>query len=76
MAVDGLSWLPEWALDNNMLETSATLVPAPGKSCVLGPGRHASMTSHINISSGQQAFDHGMNAAPPIEFAYVEVFER
>jgi hypothetical protein len=66
MAVDGLSWLPEWALDN-MLETPATL---------LAPGRHASMTSHNDINSGQQAFDHGMNAAPPIEFAYVEVFER
>ena len=67
MAVDGLSWLPEWALDNNVLETSTT---------ILVPGRHASMTSHDNISSGQQAFDHGTNAAPPIEFAYVEVFER
>lgn len=67
MAVDGLSWPPECALDNNMLETPATL---------LAPGKHASMTSHNDISSGQQAFDHGMNAAPPIEFAYVEVFER
>jgi hypothetical protein len=67
MAVDGLSWLPECALDNNMLETPATL---------LAPGRHACMTSHNNISSGQQAFDHGMNAAPLVEFAYVEVFER
>jgi hypothetical protein len=67
MAVDRLSWLPECALDNNMSEIPATL---------LAPERHASMTSHNNISSGRQAFDHGVNVAPPIEFAYVEVFER